>query len=157
MPALGYALEPGPPSRLSLRRRALEWRASRMRARSARGAEQAGDPGCPGRRPLPIGTALRHHRPVENAHFEMTAFESEAYRDSGRTTWAAASAKPLAIGIAALSVALCAGAVALLWLAPAHHPYSYDVSADLVVGSLFPLAGALIAIRDPGNRCGWVL
>ena len=87
----------------------------------------------------------------------MAAFESEAYRDSGRTTWAPASAKTLAIGIAALSVALCAGAVALLWLAPAHHPYSYDVYADLVVGSLFPLAGALIAIRDPGNRCSWVL
>lgn len=92
-----------------------------------------------------------------NAPFELTAFGSEAQRDSGCTAWAPALAKLLAIGIAALSVALCAAAVALLWLAPAHHPYSYDVSGDLVVGSLFPLAGVLIAIRDPGNRCSWVL
>jgi signal transduction histidine kinase len=69
----------------------------------------------------------------------------------------AALIKPTAIGIAALSVALCAGALALLWLGPAHHPYTYDISGDLVVGSLFPLAGALIAVREPGNRCSWVL
>lgn len=66
-------------------------------------------------------------------------------------------AKPTAIGVAAASAALCAGAVALLWLAPAQHPYGYDISGDLVVGSLFPLAGALIAVREPGNRCSWVL
>jgi hypothetical protein len=82
---------------------------------------------------------------------------SEAQRHSGCTAWAPALAKLLAIGIAALSVALCTAAVALLWLAPAHHPYSYDVSGDLVVGSLFPLGGVLIAIRHPGNRCSWVL
>ena len=77
----------------------------------------------------------------------------------GRAARVAALAGPMAAGgTAAASVALCAAAVALLWLAPAHHPYSYDVSGDLVVGSLFPLAGlALIAIRDPGNRCSWVL
>ena len=65
--------------------------------------------------------------------------------------------RPAAVGIAALSVALCAGALVLLWLGPAHHPYNYDISGDLVVGSLFPLAGALIAVREPGNRCSWVL
>jgi signal transduction histidine kinase len=61
------------------------------------------------------------------------------------------------VGVAAVSVALCAGTVALLWLAPAQHPYGYDISGDLVVGCLFPLVGALIAIREPGNRCAWVL
>ena len=66
-------------------------------------------------------------------------------------------AKPAAVGIAAVSAALCAGAVALLWFAPARHPYGYDISGDLVVGCLFPFAGALIAIRKPGNRCAWVL
>jgi len=71
----------------------------------------------------------------------------------GRT----ALTRPAAAGIAALSVALCAGALVLLWLGPAHHPYNYDISGDLVVGSLFPLAGALIAVREPGNRCSWVL
>jgi signal transduction histidine kinase len=75
----------------------------------------------------------------------------------GRAAWAAALAKPAAVGVAAVSVALCAGAVALLWLAPAQHPYGYDISGDLVVGCLFPLVGALIAIREPGNRCAWVL
>lgn len=66
-------------------------------------------------------------------------------------------AKPVAVGVAAVSVALCAGAVALLWLAPAHHPYGYDISGDVAVGSLFPLAGALVAVREPGNRSAWVL
>jgi hypothetical protein len=75
----------------------------------------------------------------------------------GRAARAAALAKPAAVGVAAVSVALCAGAVALLWLAPAQHPYGYDISGDLVVGCLFPLVGALIAIREPGNRCAWVL
>jgi signal transduction histidine kinase len=65
--------------------------------------------------------------------------------------------KPAAVSIAALSVALCAGAVALLWFAPAHHAYGYDISGDVVVGSLFPLVGAVIAVREPGNRCAWVL
>ena len=75
----------------------------------------------------------------------------------GRATRAAALAKPAAVGVAAVSVALCAAAVALLWLAPARHPYGYDISGDLVVGCLFPLVGALIAVREPGNRCAWVL
>jgi signal transduction histidine kinase len=75
----------------------------------------------------------------------------------GRARRGPALIKWTAVGIAALSVALCAGAVALLWLAPAHHVYSYDISGDLVVGSLFPLVGALIAVREPGNRCAWVL
>lgn len=78
-------------------------------------------------------------------------------RHRGRAAWVAALAGPAAVGIAAISVVLCAGAVALLWLAPAHHAYGYDVSGDLVVGCLFPLAGALIAVREPGNRCAWVL
>jgi signal transduction histidine kinase len=75
--------------------------------------------------------------------------DGRAGRGAALITWAA-------VGIAALSVALCAGAVALLWLAPAHHAYRYDISGDLVVGALFPLVGALIAVRDPGNRCAWV-
>jgi signal transduction histidine kinase len=75
----------------------------------------------------------------------------------GRAAWVPALIKPAAIGVAALSVALCAGTLALLWLAPAHHAYRYDISSDLVVGSLFPLVGALIAVREPGNRCSWVL
>jgi hypothetical protein len=74
-----------------------------------------------------------------------------------RAVRVAALAKPMAVGVAAASAALCAGAVALLWLAPAQHPYGYDISGDLVVGCLFPLAGALIAVREPGNRCSWVL
>lgn len=74
-----------------------------------------------------------------------------------RVARAAVLAKPAAVSVAAVSVASCAGAVALLWLAPAHHPYGYDISGDLVVGSLFPLVGALIAVREPGNRCAWVL
>lgn len=78
-------------------------------------------------------------------------------RHVGRAARIAALAKPAAVGVAAVSVALCAGAVALLWLAPAHHSYGYDLSGDLVVGCLFPLAGALIAVREPGNRCAWVL
>ena len=76
---------------------------------------------------------------------------------SGRAARGAALAKPAAVGVAAVSVALCAGAVALLWLAPAQHAYGYDISGDLVVGCMFPLAGALIAVREPGNRCAWVL
>jgi signal transduction histidine kinase len=54
-------------------------------------------------------------------------------------------------------VALCAGAVALLWFAPSRHAYGYDIVDDVVVGSLFPLVGAVIAVREPGNRCAWVL
>jgi signal transduction histidine kinase len=77
--------------------------------------------------------------------------------DGAPAARAPALIRPAAIGIAALSVALCAGAVALLWLAPAGHPYSYELPGDLVVGSLFPLTGVLIAVREPGNRCSWVL
>ena len=65
--------------------------------------------------------------------------------------------KPAAIGVAAVSLALCAGSLVLLRFAPAHHPYRYDISGDLVVGSLFPLVGALIAVREPRNRSSWVL
>lgn len=75
----------------------------------------------------------------------------------GRAARVAALAKPMAVGVAAASAVLCAGAAALLWFAPAQHPYGYDISGDLVVGCLFPLAGALIAVREPGNRCSWVL
>ncbi|MDQ2812380.1 MAG: hypothetical protein M3Z75_11025 [Actinomycetota bacterium] len=92
-----------------------------------------------------------------DARLELTPLRPGTRPYDGRAGWAAALAKPAALGIAAVSVALCGGALALLWLAPAHHPYSYDVSGDLVVGSLFPLAGALIAVREPGNRCSWVL
>ncbi len=80
-----------------------------------------------------------------------------AQPNPGRAARGAALARPAAVGVAAVSVALCAGAVALLWLAPAQHAYGYDISGDLVVGCMFPLAGALIAVREPGNRCAWVL
>jgi hypothetical protein len=53
----------------------------------------------------------------------------------GRAARVAALAKPMAVGVAAASVALCAGAVALLWFAPAQHPYGYDISGDLVVAA----------------------
>ena len=76
---------------------------------------------------------------------------------NGRVARGARLAGPAAVSVAAVSVALCSAAVALLWLAPAHHAYGYDISGDLVVGSLFPAAGALIAVREPGNRCAWVL
>ena len=80
-----------------------------------------------------------------------------AQASPGRVARGIALAKPTAIGIAAVSVALCAGAVALLRFAPPQHPYGYEISGDLVVGCLFPLAGAVIAVREPGNRCAWVL
>jgi signal transduction histidine kinase len=107
--------------------------------------------------PLSPGTAFRHDLVVGDARLELTPPRPGTRPDDGRAGWAAGLIKPAAIGIAAVSVALCAGALTLLWLGPAHHPYSYDVSGDLVVGSLFPLAGALIAVREPGNRCSWVL
>jgi signal transduction histidine kinase len=94
---------------------------------------------------------------VGDAHFETSPFGSGAQQGDSQATWAPALIKPAAIGIAVLSVALSAGAVALLRFAPAHHAYGYDISGDLVVGSLFPLTGALIAVREPGNRCSWVL
>ena len=62
-----------------------------------------------------------------------------------------------AIGIAAVSVALCAGVLASLWLGLADYRNSDDVSGDLVVGSFVPVVGALIAVREPGNRCSRVL
>jgi signal transduction histidine kinase len=83
-----------------------------------------------------------------------TQLQSSPPRGPGRTARGAALA---AVGVAVVSAGLCVGAVALLWLAPARHPYGYDISGDLVVGGLFPLAGALVAVRAPGNRCSWVL
>ena len=94
---------------------------------------------------------------MEDADLGASLLRPGVLRHRGRAAWVAALAGPAAVGIAAISVVLCAGAVALLWLAPAHHAYGYDVSGDLVVGCLFPLAGALIAVREPGNRCAWVL
>jgi hypothetical protein len=94
---------------------------------------------------------------VGAAHSETPPFAFDVPKNGSRTARAAVITKAAAIGIAILSVALCAGAVALLWLAPAHHAYSYDLSGDLTVGSLFPLVGALIAVREPGNRCSWIL
>ena len=114
-------------------------------------------PGCAGQLPLPAGTALRHDLVVGDAHLETAPLRSGMRRRDGHSAWVPALVKPVAIGVAALSVALCAGALVLLWLAPAHHAYRYDISGDLVVGSLFPLVGALIAVREPGNRCSWVL
>jgi hypothetical protein len=114
-------------------------------------------PGCAGQLPLPAGTALRHDLVVGDAHLETAPLRSGMRRRDGHSAWVPALVKPVAIGVAALSVALCAGALVLLWLALAHHAYRYDISGDLVVGSLFPLVGALIAVREPGNRCSWVL
>ena len=92
-----------------------------------------------------------------DARLELTPLRPGARPYDRRAGCAAGLIKSAAIGIAAVSVALCAGALALLWLGPAHYPYSYDVSGDLVVGSLFPVVRALIAVREPGNRCSWVL
>jgi signal transduction histidine kinase len=94
---------------------------------------------------------------VADAHFEPAACDFDVRQAGGRAARGLALTKAAAVGVAVLSVALCAGAVALLSLAPAHHPYGYDLSGDLAVGSLFPLVGALIAVREPGNRCSWVL
>ena len=92
-----------------------------------------------------------------DAYLEKSPVRPGRRQHDGHAARVPALIKPTAIGVAALSVALCAGALALLWLAPAHHAYRYDISGDLVVGSLFPLVGALIAVREPGNRCIWVL
>lgn len=114
-------------------------------------------PECPGQRPLPARTALRHDLVVGHARLERSPLRPGMQQDDGHAAWVPELIKPAAIGVAALSVALCAGALALLWLAPTHHAYTYDISGDVVVGSFFPLVGALIAVREPGNRCSWVL
>lgn len=64
----------------------------------------------------------------------------------------------VAAGTAALSVAFCVAALGL-WLGARRRgidvipPYT----ADLVLGSLFPVAGAVVLWRRPRNPAGWVL
>jgi signal transduction histidine kinase len=107
--------------------------------------------------PLPAGTVFRDDLVVGRAELGASPPQPGMQRHAGRGARAAALAKPAAVGVAAVSVVLCAGAVTLLWLAPAHHPYGYDISGDVAVGCLFPLAGALVAVHEPGNRCAWVM
>lgn|ERR1022692_1978236 len=95
---------------------------------------------------------LRDDRAVGDAHFESAPCEFDMRQAGSRAARGFPLAKAAAVGIAVLSVALCAGAVALLSLAPAHHAYGYDLSGDLAVGSLFPIVGALIAVREPPSR-----
>jgi hypothetical protein len=66
--------------------------------------------------PLSPGTAFRHDLVVGDARLELTPPRPGRRPDDGRAGWAAGLIKPAAIGIAAVSVALCAGALTLLWL-----------------------------------------
>ena len=87
----------------------------------------------------------------------------EAARTSGRTGDTRASSL-LAWSLATLSVALFAAQLMLFMLARvADVPESWDVNFSLTaqlaggVFLVFPLVGALIASRHPGNPIGWVL
>jgi signal transduction histidine kinase len=63
-----------------------------------------------------------------------------------------------AAGVAVLSLLMCAAAV-MVWLAFRRRGIAVETphTADLVLGSLFPVAGAVVLWRQPRNACGWVL
>src|ERR1017187_9841001 len=68
-------------------------------------------PGCAEHLPLPAGTALRHDLVVGDAHLETSPLRPGMRRRDGHSAWVPALVKPVAIGVAALSLALCAGAL----------------------------------------------
>lgn len=66
--------------------------------------------------------------------------------------------RALVLGAAVTSVALSLATIVLGRLTPANGVYLYDYArSDLVVGGVFPAVGALVLVRQPRNRCGWVL
>lgn len=63
-----------------------------------------------------------------------------------------------AVSVAVLALLLCAGTVGLqLWAGSHGTEVPAPFLSDLVLGSLFPLAGALVVWRQPRNAAGWVL
>lgn len=64
----------------------------------------------------------------------------------------------VALLCAVSAVLLCAGAVAVFVTSRARGlPVAAPYAGDLVVGTLFPLAGLLVLWRQPRNSSGWVL
>ena len=63
-----------------------------------------------------------------------------------------------AVAVAGSSLRLCLAAVGV-WLAFRRRGVAVETPqlADLTLGSLFPVAGAVVLWRQPRNACGWVL
>jgi signal transduction histidine kinase len=60
--------------------------------------------------------------------------------------------------VSGLAVLLCLGAVAVhVWAGSRGLELVAPYASDLVLGSLFPLAGAVVLWRQPRNAAGWVL
>ena len=73
---------------------------------------------------------------------------------AARRRWA----EPLAVGCAVASAVLVAATITVGRLTAANGSQLYEfVRSDLVIGGVFPAVGALVIVRQPWNRCGWVL
>lgn len=66
--------------------------------------------------------------------------------------------RALAVASTVLALSACAAAVALQQASTRRGvPVGSPELADLVLGSLFPVAGLVVLWRQPRNACGWVL
>jgi signal transduction histidine kinase len=64
----------------------------------------------------------------------------------------------LAVSVAVVAALLCVAAIGLkLWAARRGVEVDDPHLGDLLLGSLFPAAGAVVLWRQPRNPCGWVL
>jgi hypothetical protein len=100
-----------------------------------------------------MAAAVRQEPPYGSHDHEGVAMTSAVttLRDGVRTR----VAPWLAVGAAALTVVLT-GLHLVLWTLAASVPGAVDTRGEAAVGVPFAVMGALIVVRRPGNRIGWL-
>lgn len=105
-------------------------------------------PGARDIEPFPAGRTAGDHGPITSGIIH------ESRPVAGEHRWVPPVALATAVGSAALAVATIV--VSRATTANGDGLYRFARS-DLVIGLVFPAVGALVLLRQPRNRCGWVL